>query len=626
MIRRWATSALIASAMLATSAARARADATPQSVPFAQAWSTSPVMADDDWSSVPGIVGYSGADLVPNQGGSSPADISEDGASDATIIVFADRDDVPPPAGGIVEVNGADSIVAFSGSSQVDAPNLVVTLDSSQVMRLHVSYVLVDLSRSGNTVQPVALQYRVGTTGSYTNVAAAFVADASAGPNQIGQRTEVAVDLPDDAAGHPITQLRIITANAAGGDEWIGIDNLRVVAGHPPAATAIVTPALAGRSVAVQVTATVTPGEGPPSTDLAVGCDASSFGYDATLRLWDDGLNGDGAAGDRVFGVSRFIPVDATYGVHVLPCRVRDAQARVGTFSVSIDVQPWCGNQQVEPTETCEDGNLAAGDGCDASCDIEPGWSCSFGDLPSVCVEIDECAAGSADCVAAATCTNVVGSYTCACPPGYDGDGHAFGTGCTDVDECARDLDDCVDHAACTNTGGGFACACAPGWSGDGHAGGSGCADVDECAAMTDDCSPDATCTDQDGAWACACRPGFAGDGVSCAAVCGDGLVVEGEGCDDGDDRDDGAGDGCDACAVEAGWTCTGAPSSCAPLCAAGASCDAVDPEPPGGGCATGGGAGGALALTLLAWSILLRSRSGARRPRPGAARPAPRA
>lgn len=51
------------------------------------------------------------------------------------------------------------------------------------------------------------------------------------------------------------------------------------------------------------------------------------------------------------------------------------------------------------------------------------------------------------------------------------------------------------------------------------------------------------------------------GDGNVVSASCGDRKVDKGEECDDGDRAD---GDGCDGtCAVEAGWTCTGAPSAC---------------------------------------------------------------
>ena len=38
--------------------------------------------------------------------------------------------------------------------------------------------------------------------------------------------------------------------------------------------------------------------------------------------------------------------------------------------------------------------------------------------------DIDECSGGIHSCLMdTATCTNTVGSYTCACRPGYEGDG-----------------------------------------------------------------------------------------------------------------------------------------------------------------------------------------------------------
>ncbi|XP_076817837.1 C-type mannose receptor 2-like isoform X1 [Clavelina lepadiformis] len=38
-----------------------------------------------------------------------------------------------------------------------------------------------------------------------------------------------------------------------------------------------------------------------------------------------------------------------------------------------------------------------------------------------------------------------------------------------EIDECARKQDDCGENAACTNTIGSFTCACKPGYEGDGH-------------------------------------------------------------------------------------------------------------------------------------------------------------
>src|SRR5450432_2521609 len=39
-----------------------------------------------------------------------------------------------------------------------------------------------------------------------------------------------------------------------------------------------------------------------------------------------------------------------------------------------------CGNGQVDPGETCDDGNTLAGDGCSASCQKEPSTSTTCGD------------------------------------------------------------------------------------------------------------------------------------------------------------------------------------------------------------------------------------------------------
>jgi len=47
---------------------------------------------------------------------------------------------------------------------------------------------------------------------------------------------------------------------------------------------------------------------------------------------------------------------------------------------------PTCGDGVVESPEVCDDGGTATGDGCDASCEVETGWTCDGAD-PTTCTE-----------------------------------------------------------------------------------------------------------------------------------------------------------------------------------------------------------------------------------------------
>ncbi|NCQ59761.1 MAG: DUF4215 domain-containing protein, partial [Myxococcales bacterium] len=52
--------------------------------------------------------------------------------------------------------------------------------------------------------------------------------------------------------------------------------------------------------------------------------------------------------------------------------------------SAACTVPAICGDGVVEGTESCDDGGTAAGDGCDPTCNFEPGYVCTGS--PSVCV------------------------------------------------------------------------------------------------------------------------------------------------------------------------------------------------------------------------------------------------
>src|SRR5262249_1291280 len=47
---------------------------------------------------------------------------------------------------------------------------------------------------------------------------------------------------------------------------------------------------------------------------------------------------------------------------------------------------PCCGNSVIQLDETCDDGNMVAGDGCSDTCMVEPGFSCVG--QPSICIPL----------------------------------------------------------------------------------------------------------------------------------------------------------------------------------------------------------------------------------------------
>ena|GEM_PF-4275954 len=67
-----------------------------------------------------------------------------------------------------------------------------------------------------------------------------------------------------------------------------------------------------------------------------------------------------------------------TAGMSLRLCRDDNPTICSGT-SNHVTIALWCGNRTVERLEQCDDGNIADGDGCSASCQVEPGWECHKG-------------------------------------------------------------------------------------------------------------------------------------------------------------------------------------------------------------------------------------------------------
>jgi len=106
------------------------------------------------------------------------------------------------------------------------------------------------------------------------------------------------------------------------------------------------------------------------------------------------------------------------------------------------------------------------------------------------------------------TCTKTgPGKFKCSCDAGYEGTDV-----CTEIDPCRQTPRPCLGHATCHKTGPGvFQCTCDDGWK---LISADKCVEVNGCE--TNPCAFHAICHPQPGAtFTCDCPPGFIGDGVN---------------------------------------------------------------------------------------------------------------
>jgi fibro-slime domain-containing protein len=227
------------------------------------------------------------------------------------------------------------------------------------------------------------------------------------------------------------------------------------------------------------------------SSALVLHCGSSS-----SSTFVDPGRDGGTSGGNEAGGsTSGFVTCE---GVACLP-----PEAAPPTVSL-------CGDGRIGDKEACDDGNTVAGDGCDASCNVEPGYACP---TPGLRCQAAKCGDGI-----------VAGLEECDYPAG------APVAGCSAVSCRIEAGFDCDPKTL----------ACTPVVCGDGKVQrGETCEDGNTLAF--------------DGCFRCQKEPSCTG-GV-CKAQCGDGQRFASEACDDGNTRD---GDGCSStCTIEKGFACT---------------------------------------------------------------------
>lgn len=214
--------------LLAAVVGVAVADNVPQTLPFSQNWTnTGMITLNDDWSGVPGVVGYLGDISPASVTGVNPTTLVGD--SVGAVDVIANQTVTTISNGGVAEFHIADPVVALQGSGAADAPNIRIHINTTGYQNITFACNLRDLDGStDNAIQQVAVQFRVGGSGSWTNISGGYIADATTGPSLATLVTPVSVVLPATANNVSEIQIRVLTTNAAGNDEWVGIDDISV--------------------------------------------------------------------------------------------------------------------------------------------------------------------------------------------------------------------------------------------------------------------------------------------------------------------------------------------------------------------------------------------------------------
>ncbi len=203
---------------------------TPQALPFSQNWTNvGLITANDDWSGVPGIVGFLGNyDTVNAPTNVDPRTLLVPFVTN-DVDVIANQVNVALTNGGVAEFDGiANPVVAMNGSGTADAPSIVIYVNTTGLGTINFTCNIRDIDdTTDNSTQQVDVQWRAGGAGNYESVTGGFILDASSGPSTT-MTTPLNLTLPPGANNQSQVEIRVITTNAGGNDEWIGVDDISV--------------------------------------------------------------------------------------------------------------------------------------------------------------------------------------------------------------------------------------------------------------------------------------------------------------------------------------------------------------------------------------------------------------
>ncbi len=310
--------------LMASVSATALADNSALTLPVSQDWNNNGLItAANDWSGVPGFIGYRGDGLAAGTGADAQT-IVADGTGTPVNVNANQTTPNSFTTGGVTEFQLTNSTVALAGSGTAKAPFLLLNLNTTGRETIHVAYTVRDLETGAdNAAQQVALQYRLGSSGDFTNIPAAYIADATTTGTPAGPDIAKDIALPAAADNQALVQVRWITTDAAGSDEHVGIDDINVTG-----STIVPTPSLSISDVTV--------GEGP-----AAGTTTASF----TVSL-----SGPAPAGGVTFDIATAddtaTAADSDYVQKTLTAQTIAATGTSYTFDVTVN-----GDSTIESNE-----------------------------------------------------------------------------------------------------------------------------------------------------------------------------------------------------------------------------------------------------------------------------------
>jgi predicted extracellular nuclease len=214
-------------------------DDAAQTVPFFQGWTDTNQIDDFNiWDNVPGMVGY-GEDVTFLETQRDPALITAPAPDGSLPNVFPNRSILENEVNmyGPIEFEFFNPTIGLRGSSSFKGPYIQVSLNTTgKINPLFLYFRVRDVDYlSSGIVGKLAVQYRIGNTGNFTNIPEGYVAEATSSvPFEATKVTAMVVPLPAAINDKALVQLRFITSDAEGTDQWIGIDDITIDEDLPP--------------------------------------------------------------------------------------------------------------------------------------------------------------------------------------------------------------------------------------------------------------------------------------------------------------------------------------------------------------------------------------------------------